>query len=182
MAAEKFGADAYQHDEHAMKPKLLLGLALILSGGLFGRATANGQFSSKPREPANEALASGATHFGAEILKPRSIELAIPSFDVVFWGQTNLYGVRIVWDGQRDNEPIKQPDSSIRNIQVWLLQSDGTCISQIEKPGFCWVGNLGYVHDEMIFAYSRAPTNEVVGMVLRYRGKLYCKDIEPAKP
>ena len=145
-----------------MKPKLLLCLALVLSGGLFGFA-----ISSQ-----------------AQVSKPQVVSLAVPGrfHEVIFYEQTNLYSVAIIWGGQKATEPDRQPDADIRNLQVWLLQPDGTCIPQNTEPGFVWMGKWGMVNDEMIFSFTRYPTNQVAGVVLRYRGKLYCKEIEAAKP
>jgi hypothetical protein len=65
---------------------------------------------------------------------------------------------------------------------VWLLQADGTAIPQSAEPGICWVGSFGHVNDQMIFTFTRVQTNQVTGIVLRYLGKLYCKEIDSVRP
>ena len=147
-----------------MNPKLLLCLALVLSSGLVGCSTIT------PRSAENA-------------IKPREIEFAVPQFnEVIFSAQTNLYEVNIVWGIQDSAKPLKEPDADVSNIRVWLLQPNGTCIPQNVPPGFCWTGHMGtMLDDNMNFSFTRVATNKVVGIVLRYRGKLYCKEIEDAE-
>ena len=117
-------------------------------------------------------------------LGPQDIGLAVPRLfgEVDFWGQTNgIYGVKVVLGGRMSAARWKQPDADARGMQVWLLQPDGTSILPLDKPAAVSSGWLGIVHDALIFTFTRASTNRVAGIVLRYRGKLYCKEIQTAE-
>ena len=137
--------------------KLILGFVLILGGGFAGHAQAQ------------------------TVIKPQNLEPG-KFCHVIFQGQTNLYSVRITWAQEHSAGKVAEPPADIRNMQVWLLQPDGTCVSQMSPPGCIYTGMLGLVDDEIVFTFNRNATNEVIGAVLRYRGKLYCNAIEPAKP
>jgi hypothetical protein len=114
-------------------------------------------------------------------LGPSDIGLAVPGLfgEVDFWEQTNgIYGVKVVLGGRTITEASKQPDSHACGIQAWLLQPDGASIPPLDKPATVSSGSFGMVHEATIFIFTRASTNRVEGIVLRYRDKLYCKEIE----
>lgn len=120
---------------------------------------------------------------GQTVVEPRCVVLAVPGKfnDVIFWGQTNLYGVKIVVGGQHTTKPLKYPDADALGMQMWLLQPDGTSIPQLAKPATGWSGRWDYVDTSLIFTFTRSSTNKVAGIVVRYRGKLYCKEIDTGK-
>jgi hypothetical protein len=114
--------------------------------------------------------------------KPQYFTLG--EFEPRFIEQTNLYSITITWNQELAHQPARpapEPDADIRHMQVWLLQADGTCLPQMMGPGFVYSGIYGVIDDDIVYAFNRNPTNEVVGVVLRYRGKLFCSEIKSAK-
>ena len=64
------------------------------------------------------------------------------------------------------------------NLQVWLLKVDGTSIPQVGKPSLISIGSIGnYENDYMVYRFSRVPTNEIAGIVVRVNGTLYCQEL-----
>ena len=120
---------------------------------------------------------------GQYVVKPRNIALSVPGkfSEVSFWGQTNLYGVKIVLGSRTNDKPKKRPDADELATQMWLLQANGTAIPQIDKPAVIFMGSLGSVDTCLCFSFVRSPTTKPIGLVVSYRGKLYCKEIEEQK-
>ena len=120
---------------------------------------------------------------GQYVIKPRNIALSVPGkfSEVAFWGQTNLYGVKITLGSRPHDKPEKQPDADELAMQMWLLQANGTTIPQLDKPAVARMGSLGSVDTCLCFSFVRSPTSKPVGVVVSYRGELYCKQIEEQK-
>ena len=76
--------------------------------------------------------------------------------------------------------PVKEyslPDLSGLGLQVWLLKTDGTSVPQRGKPRLAGMQNAGWDSFDMIYAFDKVPSDELAGIVLRAKGKLYCQEI-----
>ncbi|HTV40105.1 MAG TPA: hypothetical protein VMF08_06005 [Candidatus Sulfotelmatobacter sp.] len=58
--------------------------------------------------------------------------------------------------------------------QAWLLQADGTVISQARPPQKAGVGNGGWESERLIFQFPRKEADYAVGVAVRIGGNLYC--------
>jgi hypothetical protein len=76
--------------------------------------------------------------------------------------------------------PVKEyspPDLSGLGLQVWLLKTVGTSVPQQGKPRLAGVQNAGWDSSYMNYAFDKVPSDELAGIVLRVKGKLYCQEI-----
>jgi hypothetical protein len=78
-----------------------------------------------------------------------------------------LYG-KSVRDGEKNLKPFSR-----MKILVWLLRSDGTTVTQHEKPVVVGIGNAGDHTEIMTFTYTPASAAELAGVVVRVDGKLF---------
>jgi len=100
----------------------------------------------------------------------------------VFSDQPTLYLVQLPVATGKISEEHSEPDVDSFGLQVWLLKTDGTSIPQRGKPNMVGIGNAGWYTDSMIYTFDKVPANELAGIVLRVKGKLYCQEIETKVP
>jgi hypothetical protein len=156
----------------AMKHKLLLCLALVLSGGLFGCAT------NQTTLVTNQTNANAATHIlVAKMINPQgSVEL--PKLgQAIFREQSSSYSLQVPVGSRKNGEPMSNPGNL--DLQVWLLETSGTSIPQSESPSEMSIGMIGdYSTEYMFYQFPKVPVNELSGVVISMHGKLYCHEIE----
>jgi hypothetical protein len=88
---------------------------------------------------------------------------------------------------QLDGESVKFDQNSSRpmfsrpltgfDIQVWLLRSDGTAVTQAYRPGHAGAANAGSVTDMMTFTFNRVPSTELAAVVVSVNGNPYIRKI-----
>jgi hypothetical protein len=148
-----------------MKPKLLLGLALVLSGGFI-------------LSRANETNTVASTNLsGVKIVNPQgSVDLPILG-QAIFREQSTNFSLQVPVGSRKIGEPMS--NSSNLDLQVWLLKTNGTSIRQLNKPSEGSIGSIGdYSTDYMFYEFQKVPANELAGIVVSMNGKLYCHEIE----
>jgi len=150
-----------------MKPKLLLGLALVLSGGLIvSRAT--------------ETNTTAATNLSAVKIVSPQISVDLPKLgQAVFREQSSNLSLQVPIGFRKNGEQLTATNSNTLDLQVWLLKSDGTSIPQLNKPNEETIGSIGdYSTDYMFYEFQKVPANELAGVVVSMNGKFYCHEIE----
>jgi hypothetical protein len=148
-----------------VKPKLILCLALVLSGGfILSRADETNTITST-----NLSV--------AKIVNPQ-VSVDIPKLGyAIFTEQSPNFFLQVPIGSRKNGEPMS--NSSNLDLQVWLLKTDGTSIPQSAKQSSVSIGSIGdYSTDYLIYQFSKVPINELSGVVVRLNGKLYCHEIE----
>jgi hypothetical protein len=148
-----------------MKPKHILCLALVLSGGFI-----------LSRADETNVITSTNLSF-AKIVNPQG-SVDLPKLgQAIFREQFSSFSLQVPVGSRKNSEPMSNPSNL--DLQVWLLKTDGTSIPQSESPSEMSVGSIGdYSTDYMFYQFSKAPVDELSGIVLRLNGKLYCHEIE----
>jgi len=91
--------------------------------------------------------------------------------------QPTLYSVQLPIGGGSSFEKYPAPDVESFGLQVWLLRTDGTAIPQHGKPGEIEIGGAGWDNVYMLYTFDKGASNELAGIVVRAKGKLYCQEI-----
>jgi len=91
--------------------------------------------------------------------------------------QPTLYLVQLPVGGGSSFEKHPAPDVESLGLQVWLLRADGATISQRDKPTLIGISNAGSDTDYMMYTFARGASDELAGIVLQVKGKLYCREI-----
>lgn len=91
--------------------------------------------------------------------------------------QPTLYSVQLPIGGGSSFEKYPTPDVDSLGLQVWLLRTDGTAIPQQGKPGEVVIGAAGRDNVYMFYTFDKGASNELAGIVVRAKGKLYCEEI-----
>jgi hypothetical protein len=151
-----------------MKSKLIFCLALVLSGGfILSRADETNTITST-----NLSV--------AKIVSPQG-SIDLPKLGhAIFTEQASNFFLQVPIGSRKNGEPMS--NSSDLDLQVWLLKTDGTSISQSKSPSEVSIGGMGdYSTDYMIFQFSKVPIDELSGVVASMSGKLYCHEIEKSR-
>jgi hypothetical protein len=151
--------------QQVMNPKLILCLALVLSGGFI-----------VSRADETNAIASTNSPIVKIVNFKGSIDL--PKLgQAIFREQSSSFSLQVPIGGRKNAEPMS--DSSNLDLQVWLLRTDGTSIPQLRKPSEGSIGSIGdYSTDYMFYEFQKVPVSELSGIVVSLSGKLYCHEIE----
>jgi hypothetical protein len=148
-----------------MKPKIILCLALVLSGDyILSRA--------------GETNAITSTNLSvAKIVNPQ-VSVDLPKLGhAIFTEQSPNFFLQVPIGYRKNGEPMS--NSSNLDLQVWLLKTDGTSIPQSAKQSSVSVGSIGVDStDYLIYQFSQVPVDELSGVVVSMNGKLYCHEIE----
>jgi len=91
--------------------------------------------------------------------------------------QPTLYSVQLPIGGGSSFKKLTPPDATGFGLQVWLLKTDGTVIPQSGKPGQIEIGNAGWDNYYMFYTFDKGSSNELAGIVVRVKGKLYSQEI-----
>jgi len=91
--------------------------------------------------------------------------------------QPALYLVQLPVGGGSSFTNHPPPDVSSLGLQVWLLKTDGTAVHPRGKPSRIGIGNAGWDTDYMIYTFNKVPSNELAGIILQVKGKLYSREI-----
>lgn len=92
--------------------------------------------------------------------------------------QPQFYSVQVPVGSYRTDRKWAPPDLAGLGLQVWLLRADGTAIPQREKPSLVMLGEIGNRGtDYMVYTFQRDPANDLAGIVMRVKGKLYSREI-----
>jgi len=91
--------------------------------------------------------------------------------------QPTLYLVQIPIQGRSSFDKYSAPDVKSLGLQVWLLKRDGTTVHQQQKPTMIGIGNAGWDTDYMEYTFNKVPSDELAGIILQVKGKLYCSEI-----
>jgi hypothetical protein len=152
-----------------MKPKLLLGLALVLSGGLIVSRAA-------------ETNTIAATNLSAVKIVSPQLSVDLPNLgQAVFREQSSNLSLQVPIGFRKNGENLTVSNSNTLNLQVWLLKTDGTSIPQLDKPSMISFSNnfdRGSWTDYMFYHFQKVPLNELSGVVVSMNGKLHCHEIE----
>ena len=101
--------------------------------------------------------------------------------------QRNLTSLTLWVDGTQRG--TNEPDVLAGlDLQVWLLRNDGTALSSIGKPildlgwqlTFSIPGEHDY-NDSMLYSFIKVPVEDLAGVVIRAKGKLYSYQIDQRK-
>jgi hypothetical protein len=132
-----------------MKPKILLCLALVLSGGFdFCRA--------------DQANAITSTNLSVvEIVNPQgSVDLPNLGQAILREQPTDL-SLQVPIGSRKNGEEFPISNSSTLDLQVWLLKTDGTSIPQSDKASVVSIGSIGdFSTDYMFYHFPKVPANE----------------------
>jgi hypothetical protein len=148
-----------------MKNKIILCLALVLSGGFI-------------LSRADETNVITSTNLSvAKIVNPQS-SVDLPKLGhAIFREQSSNFSLQVPIGGAKNSEPMSNPSNL--DLQVWLLKTDGTSILQLGSPSEISIGSIGdYSTDYMFYQFQKVPVNELAGVVISMNGKLYCHEIE----
>ncbi|MEY2466972.1 MAG: hypothetical protein QOD03_1493 [Verrucomicrobiota bacterium] len=151
-----------------MNPKLILCLALVLSGGLV-------------LSRANGTNAITLTNLSvAKIVNPQG-SVDLPKLGhAIFREQSSGFSLQVPIGSRKNGEPMS--NSNNLDLQVWLLKTDGTSIPQSSKPSVVSIGGFGdYSNDYMFYMFQKVPLSELSGVVVSMNGKLYCHEIEKSQ-
>lgn len=150
-----------------MKAKLLLCLALVWSDGLI-------------LSRAGETNTSMTTNLSlVKIVNPQ-VSVDLPQGQAIFREQLSGFSLQVPIGSRKIGEPMSNPRNL--DLQVWLLKSDGTSISQLKKPSEVSIGSIfDYSTDFIIYEFQKVPVNELAGVVVSLNGKLYCREIEKSQ-
>ena len=96
---------------------------------------------------------------------------------VLFSEQPTIYVFEVPVGGGPSLEKRPVPDLESLGLQVWLLKADGTTIPRDSQPASITIGNAGGDTDCVIYTFTKLPAGKPVGVVLRVKGKLYCREI-----
>ena len=101
--------------------------------------------------------------------------------------QRNLKSLTLWVNGFPQYSPNEPDKLAGLDLQIWLLRNDGSAVASIAKP---WLergmaisfgdGDNGYT-DSMVYSFTRNPLDELAGLVIRAKGKLYCYQIDQKK-
>ena len=103
--------------------------------------------------------------------------------------QRNVTSLTLWVNGVPQSRPNEPDLLAGLGLQVWLLRNDGTAVSFEKKPmllrgpedvSFGIIGDSGYT-DSLLYFFTRIPVNELAGVVIRAKGKLYCYEIDQQK-
>jgi hypothetical protein len=135
--------------------------------------------SSDGQDTNKTAEVSGQANRIAEEVRHIDLKMDMPggSGSVLMSEEPTLYLVQLRVGGGSSFEKRPPPDVSSLGLQVWLLKADGTTIHQHDKPTLIGIGNAGFDTDYMIYTFDNVPSNELAGIVLLVKGKLYCREI-----
>jgi hypothetical protein len=77
-------------------------------------------------------------------------------------------------DGESVREDLEFSRAQLhtRNVQVWILRSDGTSVPRIGPTTHIGVGSGGYQQDKMQFQFMRIPSTELSGVVVSVDGRM----------
>jgi hypothetical protein len=147
-----------------MKLKLLLCLALVLSGACYSVR-------------ANDAAIDTSTNFATvKIASPQSINSSEFFGSAIFREQSTCFSLQVPV-GFRQNGKSMETNSPV--VQVWLLRTDGTTIPQSDESSLVTIGSIGnYSTDYIYYRFSKVPVNELAGVVININGKLYCQELK----
>jgi hypothetical protein len=148
-----------------MKSKIILCLALVLSGNLI-------------LSRADETNTITSTNLSvAKIVNPQGT-VDLPKLGhAIFREQSSSFTLQVPIESRKSGEPMS--NSTNLDLQVWLLKTDGTSIPQSESPTVISVWSFGdYSTDYMFYHFPKVLLNELTGVVISMNGKLYCHEIE----
>lgn len=148
-----------------MNPKLLLCLALVLSGGFV-------------LSHADETNAITSTNFSAAKVVSPQASVALPKLgQAIFKEQSSSFSLQVPIGGRKSGDPMSNP--SKLDLQAWLLKTDGTSILPLGSPSEISIGGIGfYSSDYMFYEFPKVPANELASVVVSINGKLYRHEIE----
>ena len=146
-----------------MKTKIILGLALVLSGGfILSRAGGTNTITST-----NLSV--------AKIVNPQG-SVDLPKLGhAIFREQSSGFSLQVPIGIRKDGEPMS--NSRNLDLQVWLLKTDGTSIPQLDKPSVISINS----NDYMFYMFQKVPLSELSGVVVSMSGKLYCHETEKSR-
>jgi len=148
-----------------MKSKLILCLALVLSGGFV-------------LSRADETNAITSTNLSvAKIVNPQGT-VDLPKLgQAIFREQSSNFSLQVPIGNRKNGEPMS--NLSNLDLQVWLLKTDGTSIPQSDKSMVISMGSIfDYSTDDMFYEFQKVPVDELSGVVVSLNGKLYYHQIE----
>jgi hypothetical protein len=143
-----------------MKPKIILCLALVLSGVIINPIVGR----------SNDA--------DVDDVRTTDIKISGLSEHLFFTEQPTRFTVQMIVASKRDDEKHTLPKVNELHRQVWLLRMDGTSIPQSQKPAVIGTGSGGFEDEYLIFVFQKESTNEVAGIVVSEDGKLYCQELK----
>jgi hypothetical protein len=155
-------------NNYLMKQKIILCLALILSGSLIlSRAADSNTITST-----NLSV--------AKIVNPQG-SVNLPKLgQAIFREQSSSFSLQVPIGNRKNGEPMS--NSINLDLQVWLLKTNGTSILQLGSPSEISIGSIGdYSTDYMFYQFSKVPVDELSGVVVSVSGKLYCHEIEKSQ-
>jgi hypothetical protein len=133
--------------------------------------TSNAQTTNKPTAALSHASQT------AEDVKHTVLNIDYGLGHVLMSEQPTIYAVQLPVGGGSSFKEYPAPDVAGMGLQVWLLRADGTTIPQRGKPAQIGIGNAGWDNLFMIYTFDRGVSNELAGIVVRAKGKLYCQEI-----
>lgn len=153
-----------------MKSKIILYFALVLSGNfILSRAA--------------ETNAIAVTNLSVvKIVNPQG-SVDLPKLgQAIFREQSSNLSLQVPIGFRKNGEKLSMSNSNTLDLQVWLLKTDGTSIPQSDKPSVVTIGSFGdYSTDYMFYRFPKVPVNELSGIVVSVKGKLYCHEIEKSQ-
>jgi hypothetical protein len=151
-----------------MKIKLLLGLALVLSG----------TYGSLPLSRADDTNAVNTAKYPG-IGDVKTVDVKIPGLNdtMFFTEQPTLFDVQMIVDGYRDSEKHTTPKAGELHRQVWLLRADGTALAQSQSPTVIGISNGGWTNDYLIYSFQKHSANEVPGIEVGVQVYLSCRPL-----
>jgi len=123
--------------------------------------------------------AGGDTNASARIF-----EFSVPEGfgDGVLREQPTLFTVQLSVGGRKQGQKPHETETGGTKSQVWLLKANGTSLPQLCQPDLISLSSIGdNMIDYMIYSFPKVPTNELAGIVVRIKGKLYCHDFTSGK-
>jgi hypothetical protein len=134
----------------------------------------NAQATNKPAE-----IFSRARRGAVEVKHiPLSIDYGFGH--VLMSEQSTVYSVQLPIGSKSSSEKHEPLDPGSLNLQVWLLKTDGTAIPKHGKPGEVEIGSMGWDNYYMMYTFDKGSSNELAGIVVRAKEKLYVQEIGTA--
>lgn len=116
--------------------------------------------------------ASARAHYVAKDVKFTALNIDYGLGHVLMSEQPTLYNVQLPVEDRSSFKKSQPADAESLGLQVWFLRTDGTAIPQ-QKLGEIRVDNQFF----MMYAFDKGSANELAGIVVRAKGKLYVQEI-----